>query len=439
MAQTPNNFKRSHYSTEITEKIQGKIVTILGWVENIRDLRKIQFITLRDKKGHIQITIPKKEINKDIINKAKSIKKQFVLRIDGLVKSSKEAPRGVEIIPSSIEILAESKQPLPLDPTGKMPADLDVRLDERILDLRRPECRAIFNIKNETLKSIRNYFVQHDYVEIQTPRIIGAAAEGGATLFSLDYFDDKAHLAQSPQLYKEELITVYEKVYEIGPFFRAEKSHTRRHLSEFISIDMEEAFATSSDVMNVQEELVAQAIKDVKKNCENELKILGSKLDNPQLPFKKYSYSDIIEQLSKIGFKVKWGEDLTTEACRELGKLHKGEFYFIIDWPISIRPFYIKPNEADPKISLAFDFMYEWIEITSGGSRVDSKDYLLKRLKEQGLDPKAFDFHLKIFDYGMPPHAGWGMGLDRFIMVLTSKMNLRDVVLFPRDMTRLKP
>jgi nondiscriminating aspartyl-tRNA synthetase len=439
MAQTSSNFKRSHYSIEITEKIQGKTVTILGWVENIRDLGKIQFITLRDKKGQVQITIPKKEIKEDIINKAKSIKKQFVLRIDGLVKISKEAPRGVEIIPSSIEILAESKQPLPLDPTGKMPADLDVRLDERILDLRRPECRAIFNIKNETLKSIRNYFVQHDYVEVQTPRIIGAAAEGGATLFSLDYFDDKAHLAQSPQLYKEELITVYEKVYEIGPFFRAEKSHTRRHLSEFISIDMEEAFTTSSDVMNVQEELIAQAIKDVKENCKNELKILGTKLDNPQLPFKRYSYSDIIEQLTRIGFKIKWGEDLTTEACRELGKLHKKEFYFITDWPMSTRPFYIKPNEADPKISLAFDFMYEWIEITSGGSRVDSKEYLLQRLRKQGLDPKAFDFHLKIFDYGMPPHAGWGMGLDRFIMVLTGKMNLRDVVLFPRDRTRLRP
>ena len=439
MVVNSKNLHRTHYSTEISKEIDGKNVTVFGWVENIRDLGRIQFITMRDKEGKIQITIPKKKVTSDILDKVKSVRKQFVLGVDGLVKVSKEAPRGIEILPTRIKILGKSLQPLPLDPTGKMPADLDVRLDERLLDLRRPECRAIFKIRHEALKSIRNYFIEYDYTEIQTPRIIGAATEGGAALFPLNYFGEEAYLAQSPQLYKEELITVFEKVYEIGPFFRAEKSHTRRHLNEFISIDMEEAFATSSDVMRVQEELIAQAVNKVKKSCETELKMLKRELKSPKLPFRRYSYNEILEQLSNKGIKIEWGKDLTTEAYRELGKLHKGEFYFITDWPMSSRPFYIKPKEDDPKISLAFDFMYEWIEITSGGARVDSKDLLLQRLKDKGLNPEDFDFHLKTFKYGMPPHAGWGMGLDRFIMVITGKKNLREVVLFPRDRFRLRP
>lgn len=436
---TSKNWRRTHYSDQVSKKLEGMKVTILGWVENTRDLGKIQFITLRDRKGKIQVTIPKKDVSSEVFNGAKIARKQFVLGVVGVVKTSKEAPKGVEILPLRIEVLGKASHPLPLEPTGKIPADLDVRLNARILDLRRPECKATFKIRHEVLKSIRNYLSEHEYMEIQTPRIIGAASEGGSALFPLKYFENEAYLAQSPELYKEELITVFEKVFEIGPFFRAEKSHTRRHLSEFISIDIEEAFAEASDVMIVQEELTYHAINHVNETCKPELEILNRNLKKPELPFKRYSYSEVLKELSDDELEIKWGEDLKTEAYRKLGKLHEKEFYFITDWPSEIRPFYIKPKEDDPKVCYAFDLMYEWIEITSGGARVDSKELFIKRLKEQGLDPKSFDFHLKTYDYGMPPHSGWGMGLDRFMMVITGHKNVREVVLFPRDRFRLHP
>lgn len=435
----PGGCRRTHYSDEISEVLEGEKVTVLGWAENVRDLGRIQFITLRDRKGQIQIIIPKKAVSSEVFKEAKGIRKQFALGVSGVVKTSKEAPKGVEILPISIKVLGRASHPLPLEPTGKIPADLDARLNARILDLRRPECRAVFKIRHEVLKSIRNYLSEKEYIEIQTPRIIGAASEGGSALFPLKYFENEAYLAQSPELYKEELITVFEKVFEIGPFFRAEKSHTRRHLNEFISIDIEEAFATAEDVMNVQEELIYQAINHLNESCKLELELLKRKLESPKLPFKRLPYSEVLQELENKGLKIKWSDDLKTEASRQLGKLYKKEFYFITDWPTETRPFYIKPKEDEPKICHAFDLMYEWIEITSGGARVDSKELFIQRLKEQGLNPKSFDFHLKTYDYGMPPHAGWGMGLDRFMMVITGYKNVREVVLFPRDRFRLHP
>ena len=432
-------WRRTHYSSEINEELDGKSVIVCGWAENFRDLGNIQFITLRDRRGRVQITIPKKKVSTDLFDAAKSIRQQFVLGVTGVVKTNEVAPGGVEIIPSEIRIFGKSSHPLPLEPTGKIPADIDVRLNARILDLRRPECRAIFKIRHEALQSIRKYLSREGFMEIQTSRIIGAASEGGSALFPLDYFGEKAYLAQSPELYKEELVTVFEKVFEIGNFFRAEKSHTRRHLSEFISIDIEEAFASAEDVMKVQEGLIAEVIEHIIKNCDTELDILNCKLEKPDLPFKRLTYSEILEKLAKNDCKINWGEDLTTEASRILGKMYRKEFYFIIDWPSEARPFYIKPQENDSKICYAFDLMYEWIEITSGGARVDSKDLFLRRLKEQGLNPDSFEFHLRTYDYGMPPHSGWGMGMDRFMLVLSCKKNIREVVLFPRDRYRLVP
>ncbi len=432
-------WRRTHYSTDIVEELDGKEVVVCGWVENIRDLGSIQFITLRDKKGKVQITIPKKKVPIETFNEVKSIKQQYALGIIGAIKSNKEAPNGVEILPSDVRIFGKAVQPLPIEPTGKIPADIDIRLNARILDLRRPECRAIFRIRHEALRSIRRFLINKGYMEIQTPRIIGSASEGGSSLFPLDYFGNEAYLAQSPELYKEELITVFEKVFEIGHFFRAEKSHTRRHLNEFISIDIEEAFATADDVMKVQEELIVAVIKDINETCKPELDILNCKIKNPELPFKRLRYCKVLEELSDKDLKIRWGEDLTTEATRILGKMHRGEFYFIIDWPTEARPFYIKPREDNIKICHAFDLMYEWIEITSGGARVDSKELFIKRLKEQGLNPDSFKFHLQTYDYGMPPHSGWGMGLDRLMLILTCKKNIREVVLFPRDRFRLHP
>jgi aspartyl-tRNA synthetase len=347
-------------------------------------------------------------------------------------------PRGVEIIPNEIRLLGVPQHPLPLDPTGKTQAEIDVRLDARVLDLSREENVALFRIEHETLAAARRFLSEKGFIEVHTPRIIATATEGGAALFSVDYFERKAYLAQSPQLYKEQLTLSFEKVFEIGPFFRAEESSTRRHLSEFISIDVEQAFVNEEDVMRLLEEFMHHLCKVVKEKCKDELVVLKHEVKVPELPFKRFTYDEIVKELMKEGIKIQWGEDIPTPAYRTLGKLHPS-FYFITTWPTKAKPFYIKLRDENPNLTEGFDFMWQWIELASGGTRVHDKKALVRRLRAQGLDPESFRYHLKVFDYGIPPHAGWAAGFDRVIMMLTGIENIREVVLFPRDRFRLTP
>jgi aspartyl-tRNA synthetase len=276
------------------------------------------------------------------------------------------------------------------------------------------------------------------FLEVHTPRIIASATEGGAELFRVNYFDRKAYLAQSPQLYKEELVMSFEKVFEIGPFFRAEESHTRRHLSEFVSIDVEEAFADAGDVMRLLEQVIQHVCRNVVEKCQKELATLNYKVKIPEIPFKRLTYSQILEDLKGEGVKIPWGEDIPMPAFRKIGKIHP-DFYFIVDWPTEAKAFYIKPRDENPAISEGFDLMWRWVELVSGGTRIASKELLMQRLKEKGLNPESFKHHLQAFDYGMPPHAGWAIGLERLTMMLTGKKNIREVTLYPRDKFRLTP
>jgi len=439
MTDTLGNWKRTHYSTDIVPELDGREAVLFGWVQDLRDLGKILFMTVRDKNGVFQITVPKTKASKDLLVKVSRIGKQFAIGVKGTVHATKEAPQGVEVVPSEVKILGEVSYPLPLDPTGRVPAEIDVRLNARILDLRRPESAAIFKVRNEVLIATRNYLNKQEFVEIHTPRLIVSATEGGAALFPVDYFEGKAYLAQSPQLYKEQLVTVFEKVYEIGPFFRAEEHDTRRHANEFTSVDIEQAFATSEDVMKALEELAHEIVTRVNNICHKELEALRAKPPVPKLPLAKYTYGEILQELKSKGQEVPWGDDIPTPAYRALQELHRNQFYFIVDWPTKTKAFYIKPREDHPELSHGFDFMYEWVEIASGGSRVDRKETLVERLKEKGLNPDAFQDHLKTFDYGMPPHAGWAVGLERLLMALLGIENIREVTLFPRDRYRLTP
>ena len=432
------DWRRTHYSTDVKPDLDGKEVIVLGWVQDIRDLGGIRFIILQDKEGTIQITILRSKIGKEVARKADSLQRQYSIGVKGTVKKTKQTPRGVEIVPSEIRILGIAQYPLPLDVTGRTPAKIDVRLDARVLDLCQDRNRAVFKIQHIALAAIREFLSEQGFTEVHTPRIIASATEGGAALFHVDYFEHKAFLAQSPQLYKEQLVVAFDRVFEIGSFFRAEESHTRRHLSEFVSIDIEQGFATADDVMRMLEETVHHVCEAVKKHCQRELKILKHKIEVPETPFKRFTYDKIIEKLKKEGTEISWGEDIHTQAFRTLGKLHP-YFYYITDWPTKSKPFYIKPRDDNPEISEAFDLMWRWIELASGGTRVHLKDLLIKRLKEQGLNPESFRHHLRAFDYGMPPHAGWAAGLERVMMMLTGKQNIREVVLFPRDRFRLTP
>jgi len=432
------DWRRTHYSADIGPELDGQEVVVFGWVQEIRDLGGLRFLILQDKTGKVQITIHRHKVASEVVEKAESLQKQYSIGIKGIVKKMGKAPGGAEIIPNEMRIFAVSKQPLPLDITGRTKAEIDVRLDARVLDLRREENQAIFRIQHSALEAARSFLSKRGFMEVFTPRIIVSATEGGSALFPVAYFKREAFLAQSPQLYKEQLILDFEKVFEIGPFFRAEESHTRRHLSEFISLDIEQAFATAEDVMKVLEELIHHVCKDVAENCERELKLLKHKVKVPKVPFKRLTYSKILEELEEEKIHIKWGEDIPTTAYRVLGKLHP-YYYFITDWPTKAKAFYIKPRDNKPELSEGFDLMWHWVELASGGTRIHSKDMLMKRLSEQGLSKESFKTHLQAFDYGMPPHAGWGLGLARLVMVLTGIKNIREAVLFPRDQFRLTP
>jgi len=429
---------RTGYSANLTPDMDGEEVTLFGWVQEIRDLGGIRFIILQDREGTIQVTVLRKKAAPEVLSKSDALQKRFSIGVKGAVKKTTMTPRGIEVIPKEIKIFSTATAQLPLDITGKTPANIEARLDARALDLCQEQSVAVFKIQHHALEAIRGFLFEKGFLEVHTPRIIASATEGGAELFAVDYFGEKAFLAQSPQLYKEQLVMSLERVFEVGPFFRAEESHTRRHLSEFISVDVEQAFADANDVMRLLEGVIHHTCKTVKENCVKELSTLKHKLAVPEVPFKRLTYDEVLAALKKEGITIPWGEDIPTEAFRALGKLYPC-FYFITDWPTHSKAFYIKPREDKPELCEGFDLMWRWVELVSGGTRIADKDLLVERLKEKGLKPDAFKYHLQAFDYGMPPHAGWAIGLERLTMMLTGKKNIREVTFYPRDRLRLTP
>jgi aspartyl-tRNA synthetase len=432
------DWTRTHNINKVSPDLDTQEVTLFGWVQEVRDLGGIRFIIMQDSTGTIQITIPKKRVAPEVLQKSDLLQKRFSIAVKGTVKKTNMTSRGIEVIPAQIKLLNTAIEQLPIDITGKTPANIEARLDARALDLTTETTLAVFKIQHTALQAIRDFLFEKGFLEVHTPRIIASATEGGAELFSVKYFDQKAFLAQSPQLYKEQLTMSMEKVFEVGPFFRAEESHTRRHLSEFTSVDIEQAFANATDVMALLEQVIHHVFVTVKEKCPNELHLLKYKFEVPELPFKRLTYTEVLESLKEHGVTIPWGEDIPTEAFRELGKLYPF-FYFVTDWPTHAKAFYIKPRQDKPEISEGFDLMWRYIELVSGGTRIEQKDQLISRMQEKGLNPESFKYHLQAFDYGMPPHAGWAIGLERLTMILSGRKNIREVTLYPRDRVRLTP
>lgn len=429
---------RTHFTSNVTPEMDGAEVTLFGWVFEVRDLGGIRFVILQDREGTIQVTIPKKRVPSEVVSKTDTLQKRFAIGVKGMVKKTTMTPRGIEVVPNAIRVFNIAAEQLPIDITGKTPANIEVRLDARALDLSLEQNLAAFKIQHQALMAIRDYLFEKGFLEVHTPRIIASATEGGAELFPVDYFGQKAYLAQSPQLYKEQLTMSFEKVFEVGPFFRAELSHTRRHLSEFVSVDIEQAFSNAEDVMQLLELVIQHTCQTIKEKCAKELSALKYHATVPELPFKRFTYDEVLRDLKERGVIIPWGEDITTEAFRAIGK-ERGYYYFITDWPTHSKAFYIKPREGKPELCEGFDLMWRWIELVSGGTRIADKAMLMERMKEKGLNPESFKYHLQAFDYGMPPHAGWAIGLERLTMVLTGKKNIREVSLYPRDRSRLTP
>ena len=427
------DISRTHLIEELNSSMEGQDVLFGGWVVDLRKLGKMAFLTIRDVTGMCQVIV-----KGDSMSLLEGLNRQSVVRIKGKVQASKAKDFEFEIAAIELQILAKAEYPLPIDPIGRLESDIDNRLNSRALDMRNQKTASIFKLRSHVLASIRETLVKKKFIEITTPKIIGSASEGGANLFSLDYFGKQAYLAQSPQLYKEQMTIGLERVFEIASFYRAEKSHTGRHLSEFTSVDMEAAFMDYSDVMDVLEDLVLNTFKHVSENCKDEQEIIGNQIIVPDRPFKKITYSDAIDELNKKDIKLEFGDDLLDSHLRIIGENHTG-FYFLTDWPIKLKPFYIMENQDNPEISESFDLQFGYLELSSGGTRLHNPEKIKNRLAEQGLDPAKFSEHLQAFDWGMPPHAGWGLGLERLLTIIIGIDNVREVILYPRDPERLKP
>ena len=431
---------RTHYSKDVTSKDYGKKISVAGWVEDIRNIGSIAFIIIRDKKGTLQVTALKKE-HPDIFQKLNELSRESVISVKGLCQKSDKARNGYEVIPEEFEILSSAETPLPLGVVDKIESELETRLDNRFIDLRKAEIQAIFKIRNKVIGTVHEYLQKEGFVEVHTPNIIASSSEGGTDVFRIKYFEKEAFLAQSPQLYKQTMMaTGLDRVYEIAWYFRAEEHNTRRHLNESTAVDLEMAFINSEeDIMKILEGLVNSMWKCAAE-CKEELKVLGKKVVVPKLPFKRVPYDEAVAMLNKKGCKLSWGDDLGTEEEKLLGELMKkqgSEFYFITKYPLEAKPFYTMP-EGD-KLSRSFDLGCKGVELASGSQRIHDVDLLKKRIKACGLDPKDFESYLKAFRYGMPPHGGFGFGIERFLMELLDIKNIRECILFPRDRTRLTP
>ncbi|MFC6722699.1 aspartate--tRNA(Asn) ligase [Halobacteriaceae bacterium SHR40] len=430
--------------THTADATPGDHVTVAGWVHEIRDLGGIAFLIVRDGSGKIQVKFEKDERDDDLVETALDVQRESVIKVIGDVEEEDRAPTGVEIVPEEVEVISPADPELPLDPSGKVDAELSTRLDNRTLDLRKEEVKAIFEIRAEMLRSVREAFRSLDCTEINTPKIVATGTEGGTELFPITYFGREAFMNQSPQLFKQLMIgSGLERVFEIGPIFRAEEHNTPRHLNEATSIDFESAFIDESGAMDACEEIVRAAYEGVEANCQKELEALGlaEEFAAPEEEFPRISYEEAIERINATGEldeQLVWGDDLSTEAERALGE-EVGQHYFITEWPSEIKPFYIKDNDDDEQLSTGFDLMHPRLELVSGGQREHRYEHLIEGFEQQGLEPEAFEYYTKMFRYGMPPHAGWGLGAERLVMTMLGLDNIREAVIFPRDRQRLSP
>jgi nondiscriminating aspartyl-tRNA synthetase len=421
-----------NYIEEVFSK-EGKVF-VKGWVQETRDLSKIRFIVIRDCTGVVQITGISSKTDKDIFDLMDSLSRESVIEVEGEIKESKQAPGGKEILPSKIKIIAKADSPLPIDVSERSKTELPKRLDYRFLDMHRRRTQAIFKIQSTIASTFIEHFVKKGFINVQLPSIISTSSEGGTELFPVKYFEKKAYLAQSPQLYKQMIACAVEKVVTITPVWRAEKHNTIRHLNESRQMDIEMAFADQFQIMKQEEEVVREIVESIIEKNSKELEILGVNLKVPEGIYLSYQ-----EAMDKLG--VKPGEDLAPEQEKKLCEMYPGDLVFVHSWPSSLRGFYImrKNEDADAEGTEGFDCLYKGVEITSGGQRIHIPELLEQMLKKKGLNPKNFKHYLDSFRYGAPPHSGWSIGLERFTTTLLELDNIREGVLFPRDRDRLTP
>lgn len=429
------------------KKMINKEVTISGFAEKIRNLQWVQFIVLRCDGKRIQITIEKSdENNKEMVEIINNLTQESTIKVNGVIKENEKVKMGgMELIPTKIEVTSTSAPELPISITDKSAANIDTRLDNRFIDLRNDTNFYIFKIQTEFVRAMRQYLYDNDFTEIHTPKLIGAASESGSEVFEVNYFNDKAYLAQSPQFYKQMAIASgYEKVFEVAPCFRAENSNTNRHATEFTSFDIEFANINSyEDVMDFEEELIKAGLSAVKEKYGDLIKeCYGKEVIVPTTPFPRIKLQDLYKELEKrYGYKVPdhdvgdmnaETEKLTSRfAMEEFGH----EFIFVTDFSKTKRAFYHMRKDDVPQ---GYDLIWRGVEITTGAQREHRYDVLEAQAKEKGLG-EDIKFYKDFFKYGCPPHGGFALGIDRLTMLLLGLPSLKETMFIFRGPNRLTP
>ena len=431
---------------EITELLtgcaEGEVVKINGAVHVIRDMGTVAFVILRKREGLLQCVYEKETAEFDI----KTIKEAATLEVTGVLKQNEKAPNGIEITMQKVEILSEPEaemMPLAIS-KWKLNTSLEANLNNRSIALRNIRERAKFKIQEGVVRGFRDFLYSEGFTEIHTPKIGAKSAEGGANLFRLEYFHRPAVLQQSPQFYKQMMVGVFDRVFETAPVFRAEKHNTKRHLNEYTSLDFEMGYIDGfEDIMAMETGFLQYTMKLLERDYAKELKMLGVTLPNvEQIPAVRFD-----EAKQKVAEKyhrqIRNPYDLEPEEEALIGQYYKEEcgadFVFVTHYPSKKRPFYAMDDPADPTYTLSFDLLYHGLEITTGGQRIHDYQMLLDKIEKRGMTTEGMEQYLAVFKYGMPPHGGLGIGLERLTMKLVGEDNVRETTLFPRDLSRLEP
>lgn len=422
----------------------GSEVNVSGWISDLRNLNKIKFIILRDRSGDMQCVALKSETPEDVFNSINSLARESVIEIIGTVSKNTESKWGIELLIKHINIINVPIEPLPIDNSDKSNTELEKRIDYRFIDTRNKKINAIFKIRSKIARILTDIFDDQGFTNINTPKLNSSGVESGSALFEVKYFDKKAYLAQSPQIYKQMFVTGgFERVYELGVVFRAENSNTTRHLTEFTGVDFEMGFIKDfTDIMDMIELIFKKLLTELKKECSKELELLNVEINIPK-DMPRMTMKDAKEYLKSKGREYSSDDDMDPEGERILGeyaKHHfKSDFIFITYYPWKIRPFYHMRPEEDLESTKSFDLLFNGVEIATGSQREHRYDILKKQSLEKGITIDEMPEYADIFKYGVPPHGGVGFGLDRITQRLLNLNNIREAVLIPRDPKRLKP
>ncbi|MHB2036068.1 MAG: aspartate--tRNA(Asn) ligase [Nitrososphaerales archaeon] len=435
---------RTHYVKDLLAN-RGKDVVIAGWVENVKELPNLRFVILRDRTGLAQITIHKKNSPGELVSLSEKLNLQDVIAVEASVPEKQIAKIGPEVKPKSITVLNKSDSPLPIDITGASETQLDTRLDWRVLDLRNPRNLAIMEIEAKFMEGLEEYLRANGFIQVSTPAILGGVSEGGSEVFKINYFGNDAFLRQDPQLHRQLAIAGgLDRIYDLGPNWRAETSHTPRHLCEHRACAVEFGFINDElDTERVQEEMMANAFRKVASDSKEKLELLGVKIEVPKTPFPEIRFPEVYDILNEYGKKVPVGEEPDREGESILAKHVKektgSDIFFMGRFPFAVKPFYVMRVDEDPQWARSVDMIYRGMELSSGGQREHRHAKLMEQVKIKAMKETEIAWFTDNFKYGVPPHGGFAVGIERTIMQMLGVENIREVCLFPRTPERLRP